>query len=231
MDEPEHYLRTGFLERLAHELKGPVGVTLGVLDELESTLASDPARTARLLGMARRSSQRLLGVADRLHRTAQLERGVDWRRERQDLREAVEHAVARARELETRRGVELDLVRAGSACFADLDVIWVTSAVSELLFNALRNARSRVVVTTSQVADHVGVCVSDDGQGFRGPVAPRFAPASRPQGLGLALCLVEDVARAHGGSLDFDGESGPGCRVTLQFPAAAAERTAPAQSA
>lgn len=221
MDAPEQYLRTGFLERLAHELKGPVGVTLGVLDELESALASDPARTARLLAMARRSSQRLLGVADRLQRTAQLERGVDWRRERHDLREAVERACERARELEARRGVELELVRAGSACLAELDVIWVTAAVSELLFNALRNARARVVVTTSSDAERVSVSVSDDGQGFRGPIAPRYLPAGRPQGLGLSLCLVEDVARAHGGSLDIDGENAAGCRVTLHFPAAA----------
>jgi signal transduction histidine kinase len=220
MDDAEYYLRTVFLERLSHELKGPLGVTLGVLDELEASHESEPARIAQLLAMARRSSRRLVGVAERLQRTAQLERGaIDWHRERHDLRDAAERALERARELDSRRGIGLQVVRCREACWADVDVAWVTMATSELLLNAIRNARSRVVLSTSCGDGEVRLQVHDDGLGFSGPVAPRFLPTSRPQGLGLSLCLAEDVARAHGGGLTIDASAETGAHLTLRFPA------------
>src|SRR5690606_33938923 len=74
--ESARYVRTELLERIAHELRGPAGVTLGALDEIERVLASVEGEDARaLLLMARRGIRRILRTAERLTRTAQLEAG------------------------------------------------------------------------------------------------------------------------------------------------------------
>jgi K+-sensing histidine kinase KdpD len=222
MSPAEQYLRTGFLERLGHELKGPIGVTLGVLDELELSLANDPARALQLVAMARRSSRRLLALAERLQHTAQLESGsTQWRMEQAVPKQLIERALVRARDIDARRGVKVEALDDGDVGIVDVDVSWLVLALSELFLNALRNARSRVTVSARRSDDRVEVSVVDDGPGFSGPVPPRFVPASRPQGLGLSLCLVEAVVSAHGGNLAIGDDSQPGGRVTLSLPAAA----------
>lgn len=56
-----------FLERAAHDIRGPAGVTLGALSELEQSLGAEitPAQSS-LLSMARRGMKRVLAVADQL---------------------------------------------------------------------------------------------------------------------------------------------------------------------
>ncbi|MFZ5896164.1 MAG: sensor histidine kinase [Myxococcota bacterium] len=220
----EKYLKTEFLERIAHELRGPAGVTLGALDELDLALGSDSARVANLIAMARRSVQRVLRTAERLQRTAQLEAGeVDWQRETRDLRDVVRAAIVSVEGLEARKGISVVVSLPDSACPAEVDLTWVTAAFSELLLNAIRNAKTTAEVSVTQSGAEVRVTFSDDGPGFSGPVNKRFTPSGRRQGLGVSLSLVSDVAEAHGGKLIIDqqeGEDRKGARVHLTFPLA-----------
>lgn len=220
--DAERYLKTEFLERIAHELRGPAGVTLGALDELDLALDSESPRVGNLLAMVRRSMQRVLRTAERLQRIAQLEAGdVEWQRERRDLRDIVRAAIVTVEGLEARKGVAIVVSLSDSACMADVDVPWVTSAVTELLLNAVRNAKTTAEVNTALGDNEVRVSVSDDGGGFSGPVSKRFAPSGRRQGLGVSLSLVNDVADAHGGKLIIEppqGEGARGGRVHLSFP-------------
>ena len=219
------YIKTEFLERIAHELRGPAGVTLGALDELDLALGSDSARVANLISMARRSVQRVLRTAERLQRTAQLESGdVEWQREQRDLRDIVRAAVVSVEAVEARKGIAIVVAPCENACMVDVDVAWVTSAVTELLLNAIRNAKTTAEIGTSELDGEVRVSVRDDGAGFSGPINQRFTPTSRRQGLGLSMSLVNDVATAHGGKLIIEetpaGEKS-GARVHLSFPRAA----------
>ncbi|MGC4087707.1 MAG: HAMP domain-containing sensor histidine kinase [Polyangiaceae bacterium] len=222
MDEhsgADNYIKTDFLHRIAHELRGPAGVTLGALDELALALGPDSARVANLIAMARRSVQRMLRTADRLQLTAQLEAGdVEWKRERRDLREIVRAAMVSVESMEARKGIRVVVSLPETACVAEVDVAWVTSAVSELVLNAIRNAKTTAEVNAIQSDADVRVSVSDDGAGFSGPLNKRFTPTARRQGLGLSLSLVNDVADAHGGHLIIDPPAPGGARVHLTFP-------------
>ena len=221
--DAERYLKTEFLERIAHELRGPAGVTLGALDELGLALGADSARVANLIAMARRSVQRVLRTAERLQRTAQLESGdVEWQRERRDLRDIVRTAVLQVEGIEARKGVSVVVTLSDAPCISEVDVGWVTAAVSELLMNAIRNAKTTAEVSTSRADGEVRVTLRDDGSGFSAPLNARFTPTGRRQGLGLSMSLVGDVAAAHAGKLVIDeapsSQEQRGARVHLVFP-------------
>jgi signal transduction histidine kinase len=217
------YLKTEFLARIAHELRGPAGVTLGALAEMEHA-AGEPAQVATLLGMARRGIERTLRTADRLERTAQLEAGrVDWAREPRDLGDLVRKGVARAEALERRKGVSVEVTVPDGPSRILGDAGWLEFAFAEVTGNALRHARSAVGVSLTREGQVLRVATRDDGPGFTAPMPARFAPPSRRQGLALSLSLVREVALAHGGELTVDESTDPptpGARVVLTFPVA-----------
>lgn len=102
--------------------------------------------------------------------------------------------------------------------------------------DALKGALINLIMNSSQAADGHGhiqlgawrdddwifFTVTDDGPGIEADVMPHlFEPffTTRPQGTGLGLAVVQDVARSHGG--DVRAESlRRGARFTLRLPAA-----------
>jgi signal transduction histidine kinase len=219
------YLRTDFLERIAHELRGPAGVTLGALNEIERALGDQTEELQSLLRMARRGVRRILRTADRLDRTAQLGAADPRRGAMIDLQVLVGEVARDTVLLEARGGVHVEVAEGGVSCVIDADGPWVRAAVAELVANAIRFARAHVSVEARATDDEAHVVVCDDGPGFAGPAQARFEPPITGRGLGLSLPLVEDVARAYGGRVEFrdrskDGSGSTGTCVCLALPLA-----------
>jgi signal transduction histidine kinase len=74
--------------------------------------------------------------------------------------------------------------------------------------------------------------VSDRGPGVDPAVADRvfsrFARGNASGGLGLGLYLAHEIARAHGGTLQFAAARGGGTVFTLTLPAAPSRTVSPA---
>jgi signal transduction histidine kinase len=207
----EQFLRGEFLERLAHEMRGPTGVTLGALDELELALGPDAERLRALLNMARRGARKVLRTADRLSRTAQLDAShLELSPVPADLAALVRTACSDAETVEGRRTVKVTLQVADGPCLARLDAGWAQAAVVEVVTQGLRSARRAVDVSLSRDGDHCIVTVSDDGPA-RALVTERFVSQADRRDTGLAMPLAADVMRAHGG--DLRSEQGSNGRV------------------
>lgn len=226
------YLRTEFLERVAHELRGPAGVTSGALDEIELALGPEAEKVRAYFLMARRGMQRVLRTAERLERTAQLERGkIEWAKVPTDLRGLAEQAARETELLEGRRGVRVNVSCSEEACPVAADRQWMLAALAEVVGNAIRFARSVVSVHSEASASEVKVTITDDGPGFAGPAAPRFQPPSGRRGVGLSLPLVCDVVASHGGRVEIDGcrkngeNASSGAHIVLVFPLLEASET------
>jgi two-component system, OmpR family, sensor histidine kinase RstB len=209
------YLRTEFLERVSHELRGPMGVTSGALDEMELALGPNAEALRTYFLMARRGMRRVLRVAERLHRTALLEAGtVEWALVPTDLRGLVRAAVMETELLEARRGVRVDLSCSEEVCWVAADPDWMHAAIAEVVGNAIRYARSVVSIHAGASTDEGRVTISDDGPGFNGPPALRFEPLSDKRGVGLSLPIVCDVIAAHDGRFEIDGPRTSGGNVS-----------------
>ena len=107
-------------------------------------------------------------------------------------------------------------------------------ALANLIDNALKyglpsgGAPAEVAVSVRRAGERVEISVADRGAGIpaadRARVLDRFVrlegSRSRP-GSGLGLSLATAIARLHGGDLALD-DNGPGLRVTMTLPVAAA---------
>lgn len=222
------YLRTEFLERVAHELRGPVGVTSGALDEIELALGPEAGALEVYFVMARRGMRRVLRMADRLQRTALLEGGaIEWKKVPSDLRSLADEAVREAELLETRKRVRVEVSRCDEPCAVVIDPEWTRAAVAEVVGNAMRYATSNVRVQTSQSPTEAVITITDDGHGFTAPLRARFVPSTEKRGVGLSLPLVCDVLASQGGRIEIvrsatTPEAPGGGRVVLALPLAGA---------
>ena len=110
--------------------------------------------------------------------------------------------------------------------------------VHQVLLNLLINAAqamgprdgqpgkgSSIEVTVRPEGGRVALIVADDGPGMPEDVrAHAFEPffTTKKRGSGLGLAVVDQVVRAHGGSVEIESRPGEGTRFVLLFPAAAA---------
>ncbi|HVL75459.1 MAG TPA: ATP-binding protein [Noviherbaspirillum sp.] len=128
---------------------------------------------------------------------------------------------------EAAQALELELQEAGVHIDMELGenlpaVLFDSTLVEQVLINLLRNAAEamqdstqerRIVLRTARDQDGgLAVSVSDTGPGIPPPVAERlFTPfvTTKPQGLGLGLCICRSIIEAHGGALWHEaGEAG-----------------------
>jgi two-component system, OmpR family, sensor histidine kinase RstB len=204
---PSSSVPAKFLQQLAHDIRSPVGVLQHALQELEHR--DSPHDRAAMVAMARRSLSRLLRLAERLSIITELDRGVDFQMQETTLHPKLESAIALAVALHGRRTI--DVVR--NLGDADLrftcDPCWLHIALSELVANALRFARSKVRVSVHHFPKFLEIHIEDDGQGF----SPEFASPKNPRatpgldGAPVSLSLAQRVCEGHGGVLRFEASS------------------------
>ncbi|MCS3780301.1 HAMP domain-containing sensor histidine kinase [Tsukamurella ocularis] len=101
----------------------------------------------------------------------------------------------------------------------------LTVLMQYLLDEAARHAETAVVLRIATFDDAVVLRVDDDGPPI--PAAERaraFAPFEDPErlradGSGLALVIVDEIVRAHGGSVCIEESPRGGSRLRVEFPA------------
>ncbi|MDB4931526.1 MAG: histidine kinase [Myxococcaceae bacterium] len=204
---------------LVHDLKNPLAVVAGNL----GLLSDDPGLAA--LPYAREALRDSEEATGRLHRMVlnllditRLETaGMALRRRDFRARDLLE-AVVRSGHLpaaQHRFEVEADPTL---ALCGDEDVL--RRALDNLVDNARRYARGRVVLRARADGATVTFEVEDDGPGvppeMRARVFDRYASGSAGRtNFGLGLTFVALAARAHGGAVEVDSGEGGGARFRL----------------
>jgi two-component system sensor histidine kinase BaeS len=196
------------LRLIAHDLRAPLGVLTNAMSELtHPTVGQLNDEQRALVGLMKRSAERLSGLASNLSQLSQISVGrIELAPDRVDLRALARDAVRRAREVEDIRALEVRVEAEGEPLLAEVDASKIALALSNLLSNALRFARRSVVVRVGWEGPLAMLAVEDDGSGVtEEQLATIFdrveaAVLSRGKsGSGLGLAVVRGIARAHGG--------------------------------
>lgn len=218
-----------FISNASHELKGPIAATKLMLETARDhpgTIAS--AALVSDLTIENEHLQSL--VADLLSLARQDEGRIQVNRTLVDLCDLIyEEVTSLGRQSEVLfdvSGVE-PLVYRGDACL-------LGQALRNLLENAMRYARSRVVVSChEETACHektngtVRITVSDDGPGIapedRERVFGRFVRLEKGReratgGTGLGLAVARGIVEQHGGTIFFTDSEIGGATAVIDLP-------------
>jgi signal transduction histidine kinase len=210
---------------VAHELTTPIAFfafSLAILDESDI-----PEKAKHLVRGMTRGIGELQSLVAELLENARLEHATLYEPESIDLGELLKQSLASAQQgTGSGRVAALEIPVDNTLTRVDCDAHQMHRAVVNLLRNALRYARSRVVLSADQHDGRTSIRVDDDGPGI--PAAERvrvYEPfarmdASRTRetgGHGLGLAIVQRVAKLHGGISRIETSPLGGARVSIEW--------------
>jgi two-component system OmpR family sensor kinase len=212
-----------FVSDASHELRTPLA-TLRTELELALRRKRPPEELEAALQSAAEETERLSRLAEDLLVLARADHGsLPVRRERLPaaelltaVRERYGHQAAEAgRPLEIRADDQLEL---------HVDRLRAEQALGNLVENALRHGRGRILLLARRRDGWVELHVRDEGAGFPPDFIDhafdrftRADPARQGPGAGLGLAIVDVIARAHGGSARAANHHG-GADAWLEVP-------------
>jgi len=211
---------------VSHDLRNPIAaVTLSA-----ATLLRRPDLEDR----QRRTLLRILTSAERAHRMirdlldftqARLGGGLPVVRKPGDVHAAVRNVVEEAEEAHPGRTVEFEHTGSGEGLW---DADRLAQAVGNLLSNALQYSPpdSRVRITSRGEDRAVVLTVHNEGPAIPPELLPRiFHPmqrgaqqVSQGRSVGLGLYIVDQVVRAHGGTIEVASTAEAGTTFTVRLP-------------
>jgi len=211
---------------IAHELRTPLSA-LRAEAELALLGAGNPPPVQEALRTVIAEADRMSAAIDALLSAA---RRVDAASATGELEEAV-RAAAEAGESQARqRGIALEVARPIPRRRLAADAGFVAQALRPLIDNAIRHARSRVVIGAEDGGLVVTVTIEDDGEGMAEDDLDRIfesgVQTSGGSGAGLGLALSRRLAQSIGGTVRA-APAARGARLVVELPAVSRGATQP----
>lgn len=234
--------RRDFVVNVSHELKTPVA-GLSLLAEAVVDASDDPDAVRRFAGRMGTETARLNQLVQEIVELSRLQVAETLDApERVDVRACALDAVEHLRLVADDRNISITTDDDGSPAEVFGDANLVTTAIRNLVENAVNYSAddTRVTVTVKGSADLVTVAVKDQGSGIPAAeldrVFERFyrvdaARSRRTGGTGLGLAIVKHVCANHGGEVTVWSEEGHGSTFTIRLPAAQPQNPTPGEPA
>lgn len=204
---------------IGHDLRGPVtALTVGA-----EQAVGRPQDALMFAEEASHAGRQVLLLIEDLVLWARLRAG-GVHRGTHLVRDFATQVAALHRPLAAQRGVALE-VAAPETLRVSTDLVLAQTLVRNLVANAVRYARTRVVVSAAEMPDGVRITVADDGPGLPPAVAAMLsgeagavAAGANVGGLGLRLCI--EIGRALGVQIDVKTSEGRGAEFSFALPKA-----------
>jgi signal transduction histidine kinase len=211
-----------FVSDASHELRSPITT---IRQHAEVALAHpDRITTTELADVVLAEELRIQRLVEDLLVLARADEHVPPQRAPVDLDDL---AFEEARRLRSTTSLQVDTSAVGAArVHGDVDAL--RRVLRNLGENAARHATGRIDIALADRGGDVVLTVQDDGPGIpeaeRNRVLKRFVRLDESRsrddgGSGLGLAIVDEVVRAHGGSVSISRSPLGGARVGVTFPA------------
>ncbi|WP_437607653.1 ATP-binding protein [Sorangium sp. So ce834] len=235
-------IREDFVAVASHELRTPLSALVLQIQGLTRAIGRSDgglpaAQVLAKLAQAEAQIERLTRLIDTLLDVTRINSGqLELSLEDVDLCDVAREVAGRLESELERAGCSLDLDVPESA-IGRWDRLRIDQVITNLLMNAIKYGRGKPIQMRISVDGRSAVLqVMDQGIGIAQEYIARIfgrferaAPTSSYGGLGVGLYIVDQILRAHGGSIQVESAPGMGARfqVALPLPPRAAGSSGP----
>ncbi|MDQ3041475.1 MAG: ATP-binding protein, partial [Acidobacteriota bacterium] len=230
-----------FLATLAHELRNPLAPIRSGIEILRRPDCDD-ATLAQTLNIVERQTNQMVRLVDDLLDISRITQGkINLKKERIELKTAIELALETSRGLIESSGHQLTISLPEEFIYLDADL----TRISQILLNLLNNAAKytqpggKIWLTAEKEANEAVVSVRDTGTGIPPEMLSNIfemysqietASSQTRSGLGIGLNVVKKLVEMHGGTIQaFSKGENKGSEFILRLPLAE-EQSAAAES-
>jgi PAS domain S-box-containing protein len=224
-----HRRKDEFLAMLSHELRGPLAPIFSAVQVLQSG-DLDRSRQARLFEIIANQSRQLKLLVDDLMDVSRITHGkVALQRRQVSLASIIERAIDTSLPFIEQKRHEFLVTVSPVPMQLHADSGRIEQVIVNLLANAAKytNAGGRISLWAGVEGGQAVLRVTDTGVGISPTLLPRifdlFSQAERSidrseGGLGIGLCLVNQLIDLHGGGVVATSELGRGSEFTVRLP-------------
>lgn len=221
-----HEAKIKFFTMIAHEIRTPVSLIIGPLEKIMKSSIPMPAVLRDDLNIIDRNSQRLLFLVNQLLDFRKVEQeGITMRYASQNIRQLLQAVCERFKPFITQHGAHLEVEYPDADFTAMVDSEAITKMISNLLTNASKYTKDKVVLScivqpeqhtfVVKVADNgIGISKEDRKRIFK----PFFQAMDNKPGTGIGLSIVKSIVESHNGCIEVESEINKGSSFIVTLP-------------
>lgn len=221
-----HDAKIGFFTMIAHEIRTPVSLIIGPLENILKNTEQIPKTVSDDLNIIDRNARRLLYLVNQLLDFRKIEQKSLVARFTLCNIPSIVYAVGeRFMPTFSQKGIDFAIECADKSLSATIDSEAITKVISNLLTNATKYGRTKVRLTCAPDDERQNfiITVSDDGQGVNPEdkeriFRPFFQSVGNRPGTGIGLSIVKNIIERHRGTINVVSEPGQGSVFTVTVP-------------
>ncbi|MCG8310054.1 MAG: ATP-binding protein [Cytophagales bacterium] len=228
-DRELNALKQRFFMNISHELKTPLTLILGPLENIQQDKDLQEKHKS-VLSLIKRNAEILSRLITQMMDFSKQERGVlKLKVEKADIISFVRSVMYSFYEEANRKEISFELL----AEFESLPVWIDREKMEKIIFNLLSNAfkytpnggEIGIIILKDQTAKTLIIKVEDSGKGIKSSehqqVFERFYQVNSDDsetGTGIGLSLAKEMVELHGGKIAVESEEGKGSRFIVEIP-------------
>ena len=208
-----------FFQNVSHELRTPLmsiqcqaeGILYGIMD------------TKNASGTILEETRRLSDLVTELLYISKIDNITPaYEKENANLAEILRSCAQRQQSVAERQGIRITFDPDNSVPEYECAPQLISRAADNLISNAVRYAKSEIIMTLEKTQDWIKICVADDGEGINRESMPyifdRFYKSSGGN-YGIGLSIVKSIIEQHHGTVTAENRENGGAVFTILLPA------------
>lgn len=219
-------IKTDFINNITHELKTPL-TTLSVSTKIleRKDIKENEQLYNQLLNTINRQNDRLQDLIDQVMSNSLGYEEIELQKQKIKAHSFLQDIVADFKLSHPNTSVETHFHTEETSI--TLDTFHLTTAILNVLENAVKYGSTTISISTSLRKNVFSISIEDNGigieKGKHNLLFDKFYRVANgnihsTKGLGLGLYYVDQIIKAHRGSIDLVSDLGKGTKLTLQLP-------------
>lgn len=220
-------IKTDFINNITHELKTPL-TTLGISTKIleRKDIRDNDENFNAIVNTISRQNNRLQNLIDQVMANSLAENGIELQKEKIETEDFLLTIVNDFKITYPKINLQTDFQTQKTILV--LDKFHLTTAFLNVLENAVKYGSNKITIKTRMVQNQFSISVEDDGIGIeknkQSLLFEKFYRVEQgnlhnTKGLGLGLYYVDQIIKAHQGSVSVVSDLGKGTQFTILLKA------------